>query len=65
MPAGPAFRRSIVVSGLLMLIGIAMLLGGAIRGQAPLWWTRSGALLMVAGAFVEILAVARHARSRR
>ena len=58
------FRRALRASGLMMLVGIAMLIGTAVLQPVPLWWTRMAAILTIAGAALELLAVWRFLRSR-
>ena len=66
MRAEAGFRKLLKASGIIMLIGIAMLLGDALFPlSVPAWWTRTGAAFTIAGACLELAAVWRYLRSGR
>lgn len=58
-------RRSLILSGAVMLVGVLMLIAPqAFAWAPPLWWRRAAALVILIGALAEIVAVWRFFRQR-
>lgn len=62
--AAESLRRVLRASGLMMLLGIAMLIGTVVLQPLSLWWTRTAAIFTIAGAILELGAVWRYLRTR-